>query len=245
MTQISAIKSSPHKNSFSDEDFRGNQRDSAVVVDDPTTRVDGRTIAQWIEEFYRLAVPSAGGTPNAFYDPSGSVAAQLNNSCGPMYFITLQAGPDPSPVRTFNIHYGEAVLVPIVGVADSEGPGINPTRSDFNGTPAELVEAVLADAHFTNGSYQLDGGKTVTDLPVIDTGVFNAGYAPPGSAGANFFAAPNGAELKATGSKGYSVILDHLSRGQHVFTGSGTLTSPDYTGGMTVTQTVTDIINVV
>jgi hypothetical protein len=34
-------------------------------------------------------------------------------------------------VRTFEVHAGQDVMIPIVGVTDSEGPGINPTIPNF------------------------------------------------------------------------------------------------------------------
>jgi hypothetical protein len=212
-----------------------------VVITDPDACVNGRTLTQWTEQWYRWAVPSSGGDTTAFYDPTGDVAAALNDGFNRMYFITQQAGGPPSAVRTFDVPFGEPILAGIVGVADSEGPGINPTIPGFTGSDADQVKTVLASYTFTNGTYQLDGGKPVTNLPVIESGIFNAGYAPKGSAGAEFFGAENGALLKTTGEKGYWVILDHLSPGQHDFKASGTISFP----GGSATVSVHDIINLV
>ena len=184
----------------------------------------------------------SGSDTTAFYDPTGDVAAAPNDGFNRMYFITQQAGGPPSVVRTFDVPFGEPILAGIVGVADSEGSGINPTIPGFTGSDADQVKTVLASYTFTNGTYQLDDGKPVTNLPVIESGIFNAGYAPKGSAGTEFFGAENRAMLQTTGGeKGYWVILDHLSPGQHDFKASGTISFP----GGSATASVHDIINVV
>src|ERR1700722_6767128 len=198
-------------------------RHFGIAIADPDAYVDGQTITQWTEQWFRWADPSAGGAIDAFNDPNGTVAAALNHGFGPMYFITQQASFDASAVRTFDVRFGESVLVPIAGITDSEGPGIAPTIPGFvpaQGTLADEVKTVLASASFTNGSYQLDGGGTVTNMPVNSSGIFNAGFAPAGSAGADFFGAPQGALLKTTGDKGFWVVLTDLSPGQHDFTAS-------------------------
>ena len=101
---------------------------------------------------------------------------------------------------------------------------------------------MLTGVDFTNGSYQLDGGKTVTNLPVIKSGIFNAGFAPAGSAGADFFLPPGqSALLQTTGEEGYWVLLTELSLGQHTLTASGTVSS----SMGTLSTTFTDTINVI
>jgi hypothetical protein len=213
---------------MTDSDPSTNLPSFGVAIDDPGTYVDGLTLTQWTEQWYRWAVPSPGGPIDAFNDPNGTVAAALNQGFSPMYFIT---GAPPGVDRTFNVPLGKSVLVPIAEDPDSEGPNINPSIPGFvpsQGTYADEVKTVLADAQFTNGSFQLDGGKTVTNPPVIKSGIFDAGFAPAGSAGADFFGVTpgQGALLQTTGEEGYWVLLTGLSLGQHTLTASGTVSSP-------------------
>jgi hypothetical protein len=216
------------------------------VIDDPSAYVDGLTLTQWTEQWYRWADPSPGGNIDAFNDPNGTVAQALNLGYSPMYFITQQGGGDASAIRSFSVPLGESVLVPIVGVADSEGPAISPTdpaAGPPQGTYANEVKAVLAAYTFAGGSYRLDGGKTVNNVPVVNSGIFDAGFAPPGSAGADNFevTGSNGTELRTTGEAGYWVILTGLSLGQHTLTANGTINFP----GGSATINIHDNINVV
>ena len=230
---------------MTDSDPTTNLPSFGVAIDDPGAYVDGLTLTQWTEQWYRWAVPSPGGPPDAFNDPNGTVAAALNQGFSPMYFIT---GAPPGVDRTFNVPLGKSVLIPISEYPDSEGPNIPPGDApagpppDGRGTYADEVKAVLTGVDFTNGSYQLDGGKTVTNLPVIKSGIFNAGFAPAGSAGADFFLPPGqSALLQTTGEEGYWVLLTGLSLGQHTLTASGTVSS----SMGTLSTTFTDTINVI
>jgi hypothetical protein len=214
------------------------------VITDPNAVVDGETLTQWVENWYRWADPSPGPilpTPNnydAFYDPIGVFAAALNFGSRPMYFITQQFGPNPSPDRTFYVPDGESVLVPISGVTDSEGPNITPTLDGFTGTYAQEVNTVLNAYSFTNGSYTLDGGPPKS-LSVMDTGIFDAGFAPKQSAGAAFFGVTSPpTELSTTGDKGYWLALDDLSPGTHTIHATGDVTSSGSTTPFSVTDTI-------
>jgi hypothetical protein len=227
-----------------------NHPSSGVVIDDPSAYVDGLTLTQWTEQWFRWAVPTPGGpidaSPNvpidAFNDPTGSVAKALNQGFSPMYFITDQA---MASNRTFDVPFGKSVLVPIGGVADSEGPNLAPGDAPAGpptGTYADEVKAVLATATFNYGTARLDGGPTVT-LPVINSGIFDAGVAWPGSAGADFFGEkyPVPTLLQTTGDEGYWVMLQGLSPGQHSLTISWDISF----NGQARMESLTDTINVV
>jgi hypothetical protein len=104
----------------------------ATVITNPDEYIDGLTLAQWTEQWYRWAVPTPAGSTDAFNDPTGQAAAQLNFAFSPMYFITQQAPQQGTPTpRTFNVQPGQAVLVPIGGAAYSEGPDITPTQPQY------------------------------------------------------------------------------------------------------------------
>jgi hypothetical protein len=216
-----------------------------TVITDPDEYVDGETLSQWTEQWYRWAVPTPGGTMDAFNDPTGTVAAQLNFGFGPLYFITQQAPQQGTPTpRTFNVHLGQAVLIPIGGAAYSEGPDITPTQPKYGDHYVAEVQSDLKLFDFTSGSYSLDGGP-ITSLPEITSSVFDAGFARTGSAGADFFgvlpsstAYPNGTELSTTAQEGFWAVLDHLSPGTHNFTASFNV------AGVSGAFSIHDVINV-
>lgn len=194
------------------------------VIDDPGAFVRGETITQWVEDYIRFTFQAPfDPAQNTVNDPTGSVADALNPRGGQMYFIT--GGPSGSE-RTFHIRPGESVLVPVRVAVDSEGPGIPPEFPD----PAAQVTAVLDGLTFTGGSVTLDG-KTNTDLPVLNTGIFSAGVATEGTVGQAITGANPGASLQTTGAKGFFVVLNGLSPGSHELTDSATL------NGRTTTHT--------
>jgi hypothetical protein len=213
------------------------------VIGDPDTVVNGRTITQWAKDWIRSAF-LAPNTENAFNDPSGSVASAFNADAGRMYFIT---GAPPSDVRTFDVRPGQSVLVPMNTIEDSEGPGISPTIPGFvpsMGTYADEVRTVLSTSQFTNGTVELDG-RTTTDLRVLNTGIFSAGVVTAGSEAQQFFGSDPGTSLRISGDVGYWIVLKGLTPGKHTLTTSSDFSSPYFTGGSTIHETRTDIINVV
>jgi hypothetical protein len=98
--------------------------DEPKVLTNPNAIVDGQTIIQWSEQWLKVVINTPAGPVNGFNDPNGTVAAAINSPNAKMYFIT---GDPASDTRTFNVHHGQDVFLPIVGVTDSEGPGIAPT----------------------------------------------------------------------------------------------------------------------
>jgi hypothetical protein len=137
---------------MTDSDPTTNLPSFGVAIDDPGAYVDGLTLTQWTEQWYRRADPTPGGPidasthqpiDDAFNDPTGNAAAALNQGFSPMYFIT---GAPPGVDRTFNVPLGKSVLVPIAEDPDSEGPNINPSILGFvpsQGTYADRVNRLL------------------------------------------------------------------------------------------------------
>jgi hypothetical protein len=181
-----------------------------------------------------------GGPVDSLNDPNGTVAAAINNPHSPMYFITGA----PSGDRTFNVHHGQDVFVPIGGVTDAEGPHISssldPTKFGGPGQPtfADEVRQVLDAVKFANVKLTVDG-KPITNLVETKTGIFSAGVVQPGSEAADFFGADPGASLATTGQVGYFAVLDDLSRGTHTIKSTITITDIFH---HTSTQTHTDHI---
>jgi hypothetical protein len=213
-------------------------RAAAQVISNPDSIVDGLTIRAWSEEWLKALINSEAGKENGFNDPHGEVAEEINHSHSPMYFIT---GAPSGAVRTFEVHSGQDVMIPIVGVTDSEGPGINPTIPNFvpPHTFAEEVQTVLNSITFSGVTLSLDG-KPVTNLQETKTGIFSAGIARAGTEAVDFFGAAPGAALATTGQEGYFAVLESLSEGTHVV--KSTATSTQF--GHITTVSHTDIIKV-
>jgi hypothetical protein len=216
-----------------------------AAVTDPNAVVDGMTILQWSEVWLRTMVDAPGGPINSFNDPNGTVAAAINDPHSPMYFITGA----PSGERTFFVHRGQDVFVPVGGQTDGEGPQIGATLDpavfgSFGGPGepsfADEVLKVLSLVTVSNVKVTLDG-KPVNDLKETNTGIFFAGVAQPGSEALDFFGTVPGASLAATGQVGYFAVLENLGSGKHTFTSTSTVSFL----GHTSTQTHTDIIRVV
>jgi hypothetical protein len=186
------------------------------VIDDPNARVDGQTLTQWVEDYERWTFQAPANAPgyiNTVNDPTGSVANALNPQGSQMFFIT---GAPAGAERTFYVRPGENVLVPVANAVDSEGPGIPPSIPNFQGSYADEVKQVLSNdlSSLGTGAVTLDG-KTITPLPVLNTGIFSAGVAEPGSVGQLVTGANADASLQTTGVAGYFVALQHLSPGSH------------------------------
>jgi hypothetical protein len=211
---------------------------AAQVISNPDAIVDGLTIRAWSEEWLKALINSEAGKENGFNDPHGEVAEEINHSHSPMYFIT---GAPSGAVRTFDVHSGQDVMIPIIGVTDSEGPGINPTIPNFvpPHTFAQEVQTVLDSITFAGVKLSVDG-KPVTNLQETKTGIFSAGVARAGTEAVDFFGAVPGAALSTTGQEGYFAVLDGLSEGRHVVTSTATISQ----FGHSSTVSHTDIIKV-
>jgi hypothetical protein len=223
-----------------DLDNQEDRLEAPKVITAPNAEVDGLTILQWSEVWLKTLINSPAGAVNSFNDPKGTVAAAINDPDSKMYFIT--ADPRALSTRTFDVHHGQDVFVPVVGVTDSEGPTVAPTIPGFvpnHGTFADEVNTVLNSFQFSNVMISVDG-KPVANPQETKTGIFSAGVAPLGSEAVDFFGAVPGTTLSTTGQIGYFAVLDDLSRGTHTVT--STVTTSQF--GSSFTQTHTDIIKV-
>jgi hypothetical protein len=232
-------------NLTNDRDNQEDRLEAPKVITDPNAEVHGLTIAQWSEVWIRTMVNAPEGAVDSLNDPNGTVAAAINNPHSPMYFITGA----PSGNRTFDVHHGQDVFVPIGGVTDAEGPNIPPSLDAKHGGPfggpgepsfADEVQKVLNAVKFANVTLTVDS-KPITNLAETKTGIFSAGVAQPGSEATDFFGAAPGASLATTGQVGYFAVLDDLSRGTHMISSTVTITD---IFGHTVTQSHTDNIRV-
>jgi hypothetical protein len=219
-------------------------RDEVKVISNPNAEVDGLTIRQWSEVELIKLINTPAKAPNGFNDPQGTVAAAINSPHSKMFFITGVPPSDTAP-RTFMIHHGQDVFLPVNVDTDAEGQGISSTLGPGFGGPgqpsfADEVRQVLAQVKFSDLMVTVDG-KEVKNLQETNTGVFSAGVAQQGTAAVPFFGATPGASLANTGQVGFFAVFRDLGKGTHTITASSTITFQ----GQSLTQTHTDIIKVV
>jgi hypothetical protein len=219
-------------------------QDDVNVITDPNAKVDGQTIRQWSEVELIKLINTPATAPNGFNDPQGTVAAAINSPHSKMFFITGVPPSDTDP-RTFTIHEGQDVFLPIAVDTDAEGNGISSTLGPGFGGPgqpsfADEVRQVLAQVKFSDLMVTVDG-KAVHDLQKTNTGIFSAGIAEKGTAAVPFFGATPGASLANTGQVGFFAVFRDFGEGTHTITSASTITFQ----GHSLTQTHTDIIKVV
>jgi len=226
-------------------DNQEDRLEAPKVITDPNAEVDGRTITQWSEQWLKELIDTPAGAVNGFNDPNGTVAAAINDPHSKMYFITATHSSD---ARTFNVHEGQDVYLPIIGITDGEGKDINPTIGPAFGGPgqpsfADEVRMVLDDAKFTKPTLTIND-KPVANLMEFRTDIFSAGFAKPGTTAIGFFGVnnPKGTQLSTTGQEGFSVVLKDLPVGQYTIITTGSSTST-FDGPQTISHK--DIINVI
>jgi hypothetical protein len=219
-------------------------QDEVKVITNPNAEVDGLTIRQWSEVELIKLINTPATAPNGFNDPQGTVAAAINSPHSKMFFITGVPPSDTAP-RTFVIHHGQDVFLPVAVDTDAEGQGITSTLGAGFGGPgqpsfADEVRQVLAQVKFSNLMVTVDG-KAVGNLHETNTGIFSAGVAEKGTAAVPFFGADPGSSLANTGQVGFFAVFRDLGEGTHTITSTSTTTFQ----GQSLTQTHTDIIKVV
>ena len=180
------------------------------TIDDPNAIVEGKTIAQWTQDWWTWALQSPAHQ-NALDDTTGQYAnvgngdhrsAQIPDHPG-VFFIAGTTGGDAT--RTFTVPQGEALLVPMLNtfdtlVTESEAQayikGWRPTVKDvfasIDGTPiAHPTRYLEAPSDF-----------------------FSMGSVRPNTF-ATEIGALKGQELTPTLVAGYYLMIEGLSPGQH------------------------------
>lgn len=175
---------------------------TTYTVDDPNTIVDGKTIAQWSQNWWTWAIQSPADH-NAIDDKTGQFAHVANNQ--QVFFIGGTFGGDAA--RSFTVTAGKPLLVPMLNTFDTLD------SKDFENQFIQKWPSTVTDV------FASIDGNPVTDpthyLQASD--FFSMGTVRPHSVATEMFdgAVHNGQELTPTKATGYYLMVEGLSRGQH------------------------------
>jgi hypothetical protein len=134
-----------------------------VKIDDPNQRVEGQSIEKWTEDWARWVAHAPAATPTAtpfgfVVAPASADNAHVNNN-GDVFFLAGGDWPNSTnpAIPIIDIGPDKPVLLPMINVVDTEGPGIESIANfveDGRGTYADearfithLAEQHIVDAH--------------------------------------------------------------------------------------------------
>jgi hypothetical protein len=186
---------------FHREEYVMAAKSGTYTIDDPNAIVDGKSIAQWTQDWWTWALQSPADK-NALDDTTGQYANVGNDQPG-VFFIAGTTGGDAT--RTFTVPHGEALLLPMLNTFDTLDP---------KDTETQLVNDFLASV--THLSAKIDG-KAIGNLGQYleaPSDFFSMGRVRPHTF-ATEIGAPIGAELTPTLVGGYYLMIEGLSPGQH------------------------------
>jgi hypothetical protein len=188
---------------FHREEFVMAAKSGTYTIDDPNAIVEGKTIAQWTQDWWTWALQSPA-QKNALDDTTGQYAHVGNDQPG-VFFIAGTTGTATSATRTFTVPKGDALLVPMLNNFDTLDP---------KGHAKQEVKDFLASV--TDLSAKIDG-KPIANLGQYleaPSDFFSMGTVRPNTF-ATEIGAPIGAELTPTLVAGYYLMIEGLSPGQH------------------------------
>jgi hypothetical protein len=202
----------------------------AFAIDDPSAIVDGKTIAQWTQDWTTWGLQAPANT-NPLTDPNGGFA-HVNNT-GPVFFIAGTMGG--SVDRTFDVPKDTPLLFPMISAFDTEGPDIPATLPDYPPKPfQEEVNRVLNDwKHSVKSTFaSIDGHSVSSTQSYFErTDYFSMGKVQPGSL-IESFGVKAGTDLSTTKSAGYWLMVEGLTPGTHTLDFGGS-TGPNVLNGET------------
>jgi hypothetical protein len=167
-----------------------------VKIDDPNQRVEGQSIEKWTEDWARWVAHAPAATPTAtpfgfVVAPASADNAHVNNN-GDVFFLAGGDWPNSTnpAIPIIDIGPDKPVLLPMINVVDTEGPGIESIANfveDGRGTYADearfithLAEQHIVDAHLR--VTRVGETKPLIDIRLkdslkftVDTGTFALG----------------------------------------------------------------------
>jgi hypothetical protein len=200
-------------------------QDDSIRVFNPDAIVDGKSIAQWTENWWQWALQAPAG--NGPLDSSSPEATHFNNN-GKIFFIA--GGPN----ATITVPMDKPILFPMINAFDTEGPGIE-TIPGFqaSGRGSFADEAKFVTNLEQNSIYDAfatittPDGRTLLDIQwpkssnfVEQSGIFAIGEPQPGSYIANLLDGADISEipnLPFTRSTGDWLMLKPLPPGTYTF----------------------------
>ncbi|MFL5252869.1 MAG: hypothetical protein ACJ8AI_08230 [Rhodopila sp.] len=170
-----------------------------VEIADSNATVDGKTIAQWTQDWLRWVAHAPADTPPgtpfgpAVDDIVGSPDYALVDNTGPVFFLYggdwgTPSSADPT-IPTIDVPACKPILVPLINAFDIDGPGIETipgfvesgrgTYADEARYVTHLAEKSIYEAHLTvtasDGHTVLDLHGPATACLTQDTGTFALG----------------------------------------------------------------------
>jgi hypothetical protein len=190
---------------FHMEEFVMAANSGTYTIDDPNAIVDGKTIAQWTQDWWTWALQSPAHQ-NALDDKTG-MYANVGNEQGDhpgVFFIAGTTGGDAT--RTFTVPQGDALLVPLINYFDSADP---------KNLENQLVNNFRASV--TDLSATIDGNPIANPRQYLETSdFFSMGTVRPHTVATELFGnGVIGLELTPTKATGYYLMIEGLSPGQH------------------------------
>jgi hypothetical protein len=216
--------------------------------------VDGKTIAQWTQEWWKWALNNPLDS-NPLSDTSGGLASLNNNQ--PVFFVAGEAFL-PGPVtREFTVPLGKPLLIPLDNFIDAPPEALPGVASPVLGDnprirSIEASNAAQFDSHVTNLFATIDGQSIpMSQLfgHLVNAPFFDAGVSQPNSVATAFVGAAAGTALNPVKSAGYWLMIDNLTPGTHTLHFGGTSDAFSASFGAytfpAASQDVTDTIRVV
>ncbi|HET7882094.1 MAG TPA: hypothetical protein VFL55_14500 [Acetobacteraceae bacterium] len=210
-------------------DFDGRGHAHGIQIEEPDAVVDGKTIAEWTEDWWRWALQA----PSDYSSLTSPLprATHLNND-GKIFFIA--GGPN----ATITVPANTPILFPMINLFDTEGPGIQEeipgfverggSFADMANEVADLFQNNIVDAH----AKIMKDGKTLLDVHspesakfAEESGTFAIGTPNRGSVLANLVPSPldpSIANLPFTSSSGDWLMLGRLAPGRYTLEFGGT-----------------------
>lgn len=186
-------------------------------VVDPGSVVEGYTVAQWTEEWWKWAVSSPAENNPVFADQTGQYA-HVNNDNEFVFFIAGAAPVADGEVteRNFFVPSEKLVLFPILNVLS-----YNTNKQNIGDLPYDPLEQYI---EYFKGLYATIDGKEIPNIEedyLVTQAPFEMGPAEPGSQLEQLLL-DEGDEgrdptkvYEDSGSTGYWLMLDDLSNGRH------------------------------
>jgi hypothetical protein len=203
----------------------------AYTIVNPHAVVAGKSVAEWTQDWLTWAFMSPAAT-NPILDTDGSFANVDNN--GPVFFVagTFLNNPYPVVTRTFDVPADKPILIAVLEAADAECCGSPPTIPGWTGTPAALVNKVIAG--FPGRVRTMFASMDGTSVPNLNsylerTGIFSMGVVQDGSL-LSEFGYQVGDEAFPAGASGYYVMVQGLTSGQHVLDFGGSASALNASG---------------
>ncbi len=190
---------------------------SSYTIDELKGMVDGKTIAQWTQDWWTWVFQSSASA-NPLEDADGAFAN--NNNSGPVFFVAGTSGG--SAERTFTVPAGKPLLIPLVNFVDTVPEATASSRASpqsVRATESQLLQKAIASV--TNVFASVDGTAVKNPFSdLVQTSFFSMGEAREGTV-ATALGEEVGNVMDPSKAAGYWVMLKGLPAGQYTLNFGG------------------------